>query len=190
MDMVMLSGCGFQLTAYKSPIFQSKHLLTRRKQLFMMISSAHDLPPLLTRNQRLLGLDVGEKTIGLALSDVGRMIATPFKTIQRGKFTTDAESLIAIIREHDVGALILGYPVNMDGSEGPRCQSTRQFARNLAEKIDMPMLLADERMSTLAVTRTMLDADLSRKRRAELVDKMAASYILQSVLDTLAAIRP
>jgi putative Holliday junction resolvase len=151
----------------------------------MLVPSPRDLLPLLGKNQRLLGLDVGEKTIGLALSDVGRMIATPFRTIERAKFSTDAQALASIVKEHNVGALVLGYPVNMDGSEGPRCQSVRQFARNLAEKMDMPMLLSDERMSTMAVTRTMLDADLSRQRRAELVDKMAASYILQSALDTL-----
>ncbi len=153
----------------------------------MLLSAPHELLPLLTKNQRLLGLDVGEKTIGLALSDVSRIIATPYKTIERGKFSKDAAMLIAIVKEHEVGALVLGYPVNMDGSEGPRCQSIRQFARNLAEKTDMPMLLADERMSTMAVTRTMLDADLSRARRAELVDKMAASYILQGTLDTLSS---
>lgn len=136
-------------------------------------------------SERLLGLDVGEKTIGIALSDVGRMIATPYKTITRGKFSKDAEALASIIKEQKVGGLVIGYPVNMDGSEGPRCQSIRQFARNLEEKIALPVLLFDERMSTMAVTRTMLDADLSRARRAELVDKMAASYILQGVLDIL-----
>ena len=148
----------------------------------MLISSPHDFH--LTR-QRLLGLDVGEKTIGLALSDVGRMIATPYKTIVRSKFSKDAAMLETIIGEQNAGGLVVGYPINMDGSEGPRCQSIRQFARNLSEKISLPMLLADERMSTMAVTRTMLDADLSRARRAELVDKMAASYILQGVLDML-----
>jgi putative Holliday junction resolvase len=154
----------------------------------MLISSPRDLAPLLAPGQRLLGLDVGEKTIGLALSDLSRMIATPYKTIERSKFSKDAEALLSIINEHHVAALVLGYPVNMDGTEGPRCQSVRQFARNLSEKTSLPMLLADERMSTMAVTRTMLDADLSRTRRAELVDKMAASYILQGALDTLSQI--
>lgn len=132
-----------------------------------------------------MGLDVGEKTIGLALSDVERMIASPLKTLTRGKFSKDAQELQTIINEHSICGLVIGYPVNMDGSEGPRCQSIRQFARNLAEKTPLPMLLFDERMSTMAVTRTMLDADLSRARRAELVDKLAASYILQGVLDSL-----
>lgn len=148
----------------------------------MLISSPSELPK--TRD-RLLGLDVGEKTIGLALSDIDRMIATPFKTLERGKFSKDAEILGAIVKEQKVGALVIGYPINMDGSEGPRCQSIRQFVRNLSEKIALPMLLFDERMSTMAVTRTMMDADLSRQRRAELVDKMAASYILQGVLDII-----
>ncbi|HEU5047387.1 MAG TPA: Holliday junction resolvase RuvX [Rickettsiales bacterium] len=134
---------------------------------------------------RLLGLDVGEKTIGIALSDISRMIATPYKTISRGKFSKDAAEITTIVKEQGVSAFVIGYPINMDGSEGPRCQSIRQFARNLAEKTSLPMLLSDERMSTMAVTRTMLDADLSRARRAELVDKMAASYILQNVLDIL-----
>ena len=154
-----------------------------------MLQSIEELVPLLTPKGRLLGLDVGEKTIGLALSDISRIIATPLKTIERGKFSKDADALLAIIKEQGVCALVLGYPINMDGSEGPRCQSIRQFARNLAEKCDLPILLADERMSTMAVTRTMLDADLSRARRAELVDKMAASYILQGTLDTLNARR-
>ncbi len=147
--------------------------------------SPADLTPLLTKDQRLLGLDVGETTIGLALSDVGRMIATPYKTISRGKFSKDAETLITLVKEYNIGAFVIGYPINMDGSEGPRCQSIRQFTRNLEEKVRIPMLLFDERMSTMAVTRTMMDADLSRARRAELVDKMAASYILQGVLDIM-----
>lgn len=148
----------------------------------MLISTPQEFS---LKNERLLGLDVGEKTIGLALSDVGRMIATPFKTINRGKFSKDADELLAIIKTQNVGGLVIGYPVNMDGTEGPRCQSIRQFARNLSEKTALPLLLSDERMSTMAVTRTMMDADLSRQRRAELVDKMAASYILQGVLDIL-----
>ena len=113
------------------------------------------------------------------------MIASPLSTIARSKLTKDIEQLKTIIDKHAIAGLVIGYPVNMDGSLGPRCQSIRQFARNLAEKTPLPMVLMDERMSTMAVTRTMLDADLSRARRAELVDKMAASYILQSALDTL-----
>lgn len=148
----------------------------------MLIQSPNDFP---NNNQRLLGLDVGEKTIGLALSDVGRMIATPYKTIERSKFSKDAEALLSVIQEHKIGGLVIGYPLNMDGTEGPRCQSIRQFVRNLEAKVTLPMLFADERMSTMNVTTAMLEADLSRKRRAELVDKMAASYLLQGVLDRL-----
>ncbi len=135
--------------------------------------------------QRLLGLDLGSKTIGVALSDVMRHIATPMETIKRTKFTLDAVRLITIIEEQNVGGLILGFPLNMDGSEGPRCQSTRQFARNISEKIDLPIALWDERLSTVAVTRTLIEADASRKRRKQVVDKMAAGYILQGALDKL-----
>ena len=135
--------------------------------------------------QRILGLDVGAKTIGVALSDVGRTIATPCTTIRRGKFARDAGALGALIGEHDVGALVIGLPVNMDGSEGPRCQSVRQFAANLLERIDIAVAFWDERLSTVAAERVLLEADVSRKRRAELVDKMAAAYILQGALDFL-----
>ena len=145
----------------------------------------NELSSSLKKGQRLLGLDLGSKTIGIALSDTGRTIASPMETIRRTKFTKDAERLLLIISEHNVGALILGLPKNMDGSEGPRCQSTRQFAQNMAEKTDIAICFWDERLSTIAVTRTLLEADTSRKRRDELVDKMAASYILQGVLDNL-----
>ncbi len=132
-------------------------------------------------------MDVGEKTIGLALSDLGLMIATPMQTIRRGKFSADLEKLAAIITEQNVGGLIIGLPVNMDGSEGPRAQSVRQFARNLLKRFALPIALWDERLSTMAVTRVLIEADASRARRAELVDKMAAAYILQGALDRIAA---
>lgn len=134
---------------------------------------------------RLIGLDLGTKTIGLALSDLGRGIASPLETIRRKKFTLDAEELLKICAKHEVGGLVLGLPLNMDGSEGPRAQATRAFARNLAPKTDLPITLWDERLSTAAVTRTLLEADSSRARRAEVVDKMAAAYILQGFLDRL-----
>ena len=140
------------------------------------------LPP----GQRLMGIDLGSKTIGLALSDGLLSIATPLQTLKRGKFSVDVEILRGLIQEHTIGGLVMGLPLNMDGSEGPRAQSTRAFVRNLTSKIDIPTALWDERLSTLAVTRTMLEADLSRKRRGELVDKMAAAYILQGALDFLA----
>ncbi|MBL4601117.1 MAG: Holliday junction resolvase RuvX [Emcibacteraceae bacterium] len=145
----------------------------------------NELKSHLKKGERLLGLDLGSKTIGIALSDILLTVATPMETIKRTKFTKDAQRLLTIIDEQKVGGLILGLPKNMDGSEGPRCQSTRQFARNIAEKTGIPICFWDERLSTIAVTRTLLEADTSRKRRAELVDKMAASYILQGVLDNL-----
>lgn len=133
----------------------------------------------------LIGLDLGSKTIGIATSDPLWTVAAPRETIRRTKFNQDAERLVEIITEIDAGAIILGLPLNMDGSEGPRVQSTRTFARNLSPKIDIPIFFWDERLSTVAVTRTLLEADTSRKKRAEVVDKMAASFILQGVLERL-----
>ncbi|MCC3860497.1 Holliday junction resolvase RuvX [Pseudemcibacter aquimaris] len=144
-----------------------------------------ELKSVLKKGERLLGLDLGSKTIGLALSDVLLTVATPMETIKRKKFTLDAERLLTIIKEQNVGGLVLGLPMNMDGSEGPRCQSTRQFAKNMMGKTDIPICYWDERMSTMAVTRTLIEADASRKRQGELVDKLAASYILQGALDAL-----
>lgn len=135
---------------------------------------------------RLMGLDVGEKTIGLALSDTTRMIATPHLTIARKKFSADAAELQQLAKREALCGLVIGYPINMNGTEGPRCQSIRQFAQNLHASVKLPMLLWDERMSTMAVERVMLEADLSRARRDELVDKMAAAYLLQGCLDMLA----
>lgn len=142
-----------------------------------------DGPIRLSPGQRYLGLDLGTKTIGLALSDAGHRIASPYATIARKKFSADAAELGRIIAREGVAALVLGLPVNMDGTEGPRCQATRAFARNLAQLQPLPVALWDERMSSVAVERMMVEADLSRARRAELVDKLAASYILQSYLD-------
>lgn len=134
---------------------------------------------------KILGLDLGTKTIGVAVSDAMRYSASPLETIKRTKFTQDAERIIALVAENNAVALILGLPLNMDGTEGPRVQSTRAFARNLAQKLDLPIAFWDERLSTAAVTRMMIDADLRRDRRAEVVDKLAASYILQGALDRL-----
>ena len=133
--------------------------------------------------QRLMGLDLGTKTIGLALSDTTLSVASPLETIRRTRFQADAERLLALLDAHGVGGLVLGLPVNMDGTEGPRAQATRAFARNLLQKRDVLVALWDERLSTAAVTRTMIEADLSRGRRAELVDKLAAAYILEGFLD-------
>ena len=142
----------------------------------------------LTYGQPIAGLDLGTKTIGVAISDASRMIATPVKTIRRTKFQADAAELLDICKERDVAALILGLPLNMNGSEGPRVQATRAFARNMRKLTGLPIAYWDERLSTAAVTRTLLDADASRKRRSEVVDKMAAGYILQGALDRLARI--
>lgn len=139
---------------------------------------------------RLLGLDLGTKTIGLALSDVERQIATPLETIKRVKFGLDAAALLKIATKFDVAGLVIGLPLNMDGTEGPRVQSTRAFVRNLAPLTALPIAFWDERMSTLAVTRTLLSADASRAKRAEVVDKMAAAYILQGALDRLMRMEP
>ncbi|MEX0839183.1 MAG: Holliday junction resolvase RuvX [Parvibaculum sp.] len=149
------------------------------------LKSLDELKSALKRNQRLIGVDLGTKTIGLALSDVSLSIASPLETVRRTKFAADAARLIALAAEHDAAGLVVGLPLNMDGSEGPRCQSTRAFIRNLEKLTDLPIAFWDERMSTQAVTRTLLDADASRARRAELVDKMAAAYILQGALDRL-----
>ena len=145
----------------------------------------HDLGLVLRDGDRLMGLDVGTKTIGLALSDVTRRIATPLETIRRTKFTQDAEDLIAIAAEMEVAGLVIGLPINLDGSEGARAQSTRSFARNLAALTSLPMAFWDERLSTQAAQRALLEADASRKRRSDLIDKMAAAYILQGALDRL-----
>ena len=134
---------------------------------------------------RIMGLDLGTKTIGVAISDGMRYSATPLETIKRTKFTADAIRLDELIAQNAIVAIILGLPLNMDGSEGPRVQSTRAFARSLAQRITLPIAFWDERLSTSAVTRMMIQADLRRDRRAEVVDKLAASYILQGALDRL-----
>ncbi len=135
--------------------------------------------------QRVLGLDLGTKTIGLALSDVERRIATPLEVVRRRKFTQDAARLVEIAKKFDIGGLVVGLPLNMDGSEGPRAQATRAFVRNLSALMPLPCLLWDERLSTAAVTRCLIEQDISRAKRAEAVDKLAAAYILQGALDRL-----
>ncbi len=139
------------------------------------------IPPM----SALIGLDLGDKTIGIAVSDRIGAVATPLETIRRKKFTPDAERLLAIARDREVGGILLGLPRNMDGSEGPRCQATRAFARNLSRLTDLPIGFWDERLSSVAAERALLEADTSRKRRAELIDHVAASYILQGALDRL-----
>jgi putative holliday junction resolvase len=144
-----------------------------------------ELAARLEPGDRLIGLDLGTRTIGLALSDVSRTIATPYGTIRRTKFTPDVDALLAIVAREGVGGMVVGYPLNLDGSRGPRAQSSESFARNLERLTALPIALWDERLSTAAVTRTLLAADSSRKRRSEVVDKMAAAFILQGALDRL-----
>jgi putative holliday junction resolvase len=134
----------------------------------------------------LYGLDVGTKTIGVAVSDAGRRIATPLTVIRRTKFRADAEALLRGAAADGIAGLIIGLPINMDGSEGPRAQATRAFVRNLRALTELPVAFWDERLSTAAVTRALIEADASRKRRGEVVDKLAAAYILQGALDRLA----
>ncbi|WP_020175304.1 Holliday junction resolvase RuvX [Methyloferula stellata] len=145
-----------------------------------------DLKPRLQRLQRLIGIDLGTKTIGLALSDVERRLASPLETIRRTTFTKDVARLLALADQHGAAAFVIGLPLNMDGSEGPRVQSTRAFVRNLGLKTDRPFVYWDERLSTAAVIRELLAQDASRAKRAEVVDRMAAAFILQGALDRLA----
>ncbi len=145
-----------------------------------------DFAAVLPQMQALIGLDLGTKTIGVAVSDTYRRVASPLETVRRTKFTTDADRLLEIIAERNIAGIVLGLPRNMDGSEGPRAQSTRAFARNFARLSDVPIAFWDERLSTVAAERALLEADTSRKRRAEVIDHVAAGYILQGLLDRLA----
>ena len=157
----------------------------------MAILTVDGLAAALPKGARLLGLDLGTKTIGLALSDPGRQIASPLSVLKRTKLKPDAAKLAEIVRAHAVGGIVLGLPINMNGSEGPRAQATRAFARNLTDLLDLPLAFWDERLSTAAVERVLIEqADVSRARRAELVDKLAAAYILQGALDTMRRARP
>mgnify|MGYP006274499683 CR=1 FL=1 len=152
----------------------------------MAVCKVNELKGFLARNQAILGLDLGTRTIGMALSDVGYMVATPLATIPRKKFTADMAALEEVMIKHNVGGLVIGLPVQMDGAEGPRAQAARSFAREVLKRREMPVAFWDERLSTAAVQRMLTDeADLSRKRRAEVVDKMAAAYILQGALEAM-----
>jgi putative Holliday junction resolvase len=151
----------------------------------MLYTNISEFAAALPEYRRIIGLDVGTTTIGIALSDVSRMIATPMETINRTKFTKDIERLKAIITEQNVAGMVIGWPVNMDGSEGPRCQSTKQFVRNVEAHTSLPSVMWDERMSSMAVDKAMLEADLSRQKRDKHIDKLAASYILQGALEAM-----
>jgi putative Holliday junction resolvase len=150
--------------------------------------SVEDLAKRLPERARLIGVDLGTRTIGLAVSDIERRISTPLETIKREKFSKDAARMIDIAGKQGAAAFIIGLPLNMDGSEGPRAQSTRAFIRNCGPLTALPFVFWDERLSTAAVTRALIDQDASRARRAEVVDRMAAAYILQGALDRLAAL--
>ena len=149
----------------------------------MILQNPNEIIAQAPKYTRFLGLDVGDKTVGIALSDTTQMIASPVKTIKRIKFTPVAEEIKSIVDENAVSLVIIGLPINMDGTEGTRCQSTRQFAQNLEGFLNTPLYFWDERLSTIAVTRALLAADMSRAKRKTVVDKMAASYILQGFLD-------
>lgn len=151
----------------------------------MIYDEIADFAAALAPGAALAGLDFGEKTIGVAVSDGMRQVASPLETIRRKKFTADAERLAAIVAARRIGGLVLGLPRNMDGSEGPRCQSTRAFARNLDRVLDLPITFWDERLSTVAAERALLEADTSRARRAEVIDHVAAGVILQGALDRM-----
>ncbi|MEQ8900381.1 MAG: Holliday junction resolvase RuvX [Roseovarius sp.] len=155
----------------------------------MIVEDTAEFAAALPRARAVMGLDLGTKTIGVALSDRLWSVASPHETVKRRKFTLDAEHLLAVIAVREVGGVILGLPRNMDGSEGPRCQSTRAFARNLERLTDLPIGFWDERLSTVAAERALLEADATRKRRAEVIDSVAASYILQGVLDRMRHMR-
>ncbi|MCA0962338.1 Holliday junction resolvase RuvX [Salipiger bermudensis] len=155
----------------------------------MMHDEIQDFAAALPRDRALAGLDLGTKTIGVAVSDRLLSVATPLETVKRKKFTLDAERLLEILAKREIGGVVLGLPRNMDGSEGPRCQSTRAFARNFSRLWDGPITFWDERLSTVAAERALLEADTSRAKRAELIDHVAASYILQGALDRLRHLR-
>lgn len=155
----------------------------------MICATIDDFAAALPQGRAVAGLDFGEKTIGVAVSDRMLSVATPLETIRRSKFTADAERLLAIAKARDLGGVLLGLPLNMDGSEGPRCQSTRAFARNLSRLTDLPIGFWDERLSTVAAERALLEADTSRKRRGEVIDHVAAGVILQGALDRMRYLR-
>lgn len=151
----------------------------------MICDTPQDFAAAIPAHGAIAGLDLGTVTIGVAVSDLMRSVATPLETIKRKKFGVDAAHLLEITAARQITGLVLGLPRNMDGSEGPRCQATRAFARNLEKLTDLPITFWDERLSTVAAERALLEADTSRKRRAQVIDHVAASYILQGMLDRL-----
>ena len=154
----------------------------------MILATIEEFRAALPAFAAIAGLDLGDKTIGVAISDLRRMIATPTEVIRRVKFTEDAARLLDIIKQREIKGIVLGLPLNMDGSEGPRVQSTRAFARNLERLTPLPITFWDERLSTVAAERALLEADASRKTRRAVIDQVAAGYILQGALDRMAHI--
>ena len=154
----------------------------------MATLTLEELATYLKPRQPIAGLDLGTKTIGLSISDLGRRLATPRPVLKRVKFMSDAELLLAFAAKETVAAFVIGLPVNMDGSAGPRVQATRAFVRSMSEKTDIPFVYWDERLSTVAAERTLIEMDVSRKKRAERIDSAAASFILQGALDRLSLI--
>ncbi len=153
------------------------------------ITTLEELAPSLAPKGRLMGIDLGTKTIGLAISDVERRLASPLETLKRVKFTPDAQKLLELATKFEIVGLVIGLPLNMDGTEGPRVQATRAFLRSLAPLTDLPFVFWDERLSTAAVLRSLIEQDASRAKRAEVVDRMAAAYILQGALDRLTSLK-
>jgi putative Holliday junction resolvase len=153
------------------------------------IVAVEDLPRHLTRGQTLAGLDLGDKTIGVAISDAGLSLANPRPVIVRKKFSLDAATLLELLKKENTGAVAIGLPINMDGSEGPRAQASRAFVRNMARLSDLPFAFWDERLSTVAAERALIEMDVSRKKRATRIDSAAAAFILQGVLDRLQSLR-
>jgi putative holliday junction resolvase len=151
----------------------------------MIVEDIMTFAATLPANRAIAGLDFGEKTIGVAISDLRRQVATPVETLRRVKFTADAAALLALLALRGAFGIVLGLPLNMDGTEGPRAQATRAFARNLVGKTDLPITYWDERLSTVAAERALLEADASRKRRREVIDAVAAGFILQGALDRM-----
>ena len=155
----------------------------------MPIVSIKDLKTELNPNQCLLGMDLGSTTIGMAISDTNLIIASPLRSIKRSKFKTDLQTLVSIIEERDIGGIVIGLPISMSGQEGPRCQATRQFAKNILNIFEFLIAFWDERLSTAAVKRILIEeADITRKRQREVIDKVAAAYILQGALDAFSEI--
>ena len=154
----------------------------------MAVLSIEDLATALLPNQAIAGLDLGTKTIGISVSDLGRRFATPREVIKRVKFGLDAEALLAVAEKERIAAFVIGLPINMDGSAGPRAQATRAFVHNMAQKTAIPFIYWDERLSTVAAERVLIEMDVSRKKRAERIDSAAASFILQGALDRLSSI--